>query len=54
MFYLLFAAFFVIYLIAGYVTPLELSAFAVVLSVALICSNLYMFFKNRKQEKENK
>ncbi|UOQ94449.1 hypothetical protein MUO14_05705 [Halobacillus shinanisalinarum] len=52
MFYLLFAAFFIIYLIVGYLTELELSSFAVVLSITLVLTNLYMFFKNRKEEKK--
>ncbi|WP_175477879.1 hypothetical protein [Halobacillus alkaliphilus] len=47
--YLLFTLFFVGYLLVGTFTNLvELSSFATVISVALICTNLYLFIKSRK------
>ncbi|GGF30910.1 hypothetical protein GCM10010954_32590 [Halobacillus andaensis] len=52
MFYLMFALFFTVYLLAGYFTPLEFSSTGAALSVALILANLYMFFKSRKTAKD--
>ncbi|MGP4077072.1 hypothetical protein [Halobacillus sp. K22] len=47
--YLLFALFFVGYLLVGSFTDLvELSSFATMISIALIFTNLYLFIKSRK------
>ncbi|MGP4069232.1 hypothetical protein [Halobacillus sp. B29] len=47
--YLLFALFFVGYLLVGTFTDLvELSSFATVISVALVFTNLYLYAKSRK------
>ncbi|MBH0230678.1 hypothetical protein [Halobacillus yeomjeoni] len=54
MYYLLFALFFAGYLVIGFTTDaIDLSTMAVVLSTAFICGNLYMFFKSKKEEKED-
>ncbi|WP_197061402.1 hypothetical protein [Halobacillus sp. BBL2006] len=53
MYYLLFALFFAGYLVVGLFTDLvELSTVATVLSVALIFTNIYMYFKAKKEGKE--
>ncbi|MGI8316717.1 hypothetical protein [Halobacillus mangrovi] len=53
MYYLLFALFFAGYVLVGTFTDLvEMSTVATVLSVALIFTNIYMYFKSKKEEKE--
>ncbi|WP_179134008.1 hypothetical protein [Halobacillus massiliensis] len=51
MYYLLFALFFSLFLVAGYVTPLNLSSTGAALAIAFIIANLYMFVKDRRNKK---
>ncbi|MFC7062055.1 hypothetical protein ACFQIC_09300 [Halobacillus seohaensis] len=53
MFYLVFAFFFLLYMLAGVFTPLELTPLGMSLSIALIIGNLYMFVKKRKEAKSH-
>ncbi|MGR9048577.1 hypothetical protein ACQ4XT_08115 [Halobacillus faecis] len=51
MLYLAFAGFFLIYLILGWFTNvIEMSTFSAVFSVAFLCLNLYMFWKEKKKQ----
>ncbi|WP_173915570.1 hypothetical protein [Halobacillus sp. Marseille-Q1614] len=50
MFYLLFALFFALFLVAGYFTPLEITSTGAALAIAFIIANLYMYFKNKNKK----
>ncbi|WLR48995.1 hypothetical protein LC065_07490 [Halobacillus litoralis] len=51
MLYLAFAGFFLIYLILGWFTNVvEMSTFSAIFSVAFLCLNLYMFWKEKKKQ----
>ncbi|MCP3031486.1 hypothetical protein LF817_09010 [Halobacillus sp. A1] len=52
MFYLLFALFFIIFLVAGYFTPLEITSVGASLAIAMIIGNLFMYVKTKKENKE--
>ncbi|ELK48753.1 hypothetical protein QRD89_16535 [Halobacillus sp. ACCC02827] len=53
MFHLGFAAFFLIFIILGWFTDMiELSSFSMIVAIALFFTNIYMFLKSRKEDKE--
>ncbi|RWZ59045.1 hypothetical protein EQV77_08835 [Halobacillus fulvus] len=53
MFYLLFALFFTGYVLIGWFTDfVELSSFAMMISIAFVFGNIYMFFKEQRNKKK--
>ncbi|MFC7321827.1 hypothetical protein [Halobacillus campisalis] len=54
MFYLMFALFFIIFLVAGYFTPLEITSVGASLAIAMIIGNLFMYVKTKKKIKNKK
>ncbi|MGP4059077.1 hypothetical protein [Halobacillus litoralis] len=54
MFYLVFAAFFVGYLILGwFTTTIEMTSVSAVLCIVFILTNIYMFWKEKKKQKDS-
>lgn len=53
MIYIIFALFFTGYVLLGWFTDIvELSSIGVIISIAFIFGNIYMYFKERKEVKE--